>query len=253
MLNYHISSELSTHVQPSILGLDAHTRTCTLASINDKDKVVTTKTFSTSEYALIDHIRQVPAKKKSLMLEESSLAGWLTRTLRPHVDTCIVCDPQHNALISRGNKNDIQDAVNLGRLLRLGEYVEVYHSQQDHRIDFKIVVMHYLNVRDDCARLKSQIKAKFHQAGILDVTGTKVFNQTHLEAYLRLLPTKNRKWVFDDLYQDLDAREVHRNNILEKIKQLRSGYPETSSLCVFLGWSCGCKCFQHINWDSPSI
>ena len=99
MLNYHISSELSTHVQPSILGLDAHTRTCTLASINDKDKVVTTKTFSTSEYALIDHIRQVPAKKKSLMVEESSLAGWLTRTLRPHVDTCIVCDPLHNALI----------------------------------------------------------------------------------------------------------------------------------------------------------
>ncbi|MCY4225998.1 MAG: hypothetical protein OXF06_14355 [Bacteroidetes bacterium] len=135
----------------------------------------------------------------------------------------------------------------------MGEYVEVYHSQQDHRIDFKIVVMHYLNVRDDCARLKSQIKAKFHQAGILDVTGTKVFNQTHLEAYLRLLPTKNRKWVFDDLYTVLDSREVHRNNILEKIKQLRSGYPETSSLCVFLGWSCGCKCFQHINWDSPSI
>jgi len=33
------------------------------------------------------------------------------------VDTCIVCDPLHNALISRGNKNDIQDAVNLGRLL----------------------------------------------------------------------------------------------------------------------------------------
>jgi len=62
------------------LGLDAHTRTCTLASINDKGKVVTTKTFSTSEYSLIDQIRQVPAKKKSLMLEESSLAVWLTRT-----------------------------------------------------------------------------------------------------------------------------------------------------------------------------
>ena len=78
----------------------------------------------------------------------------------------------------------------------------MYHGEHDHRIDFKIVVKHYLNVRDACARLKAQIKAKYHQAGILDVTGTKVFSKTERKAYLDLLPTPTREWVLEDLYED---------------------------------------------------
>jgi|GEM_PF-1457930 len=50
--------------------------------------------------------------------------------LRPYVTQLIVCDPRHNGLISRGNKNDRRDAFDLRRLLRLGEFVEVFHSDQ---------------------------------------------------------------------------------------------------------------------------
>ena len=49
---FHQTSLLMYH--HLYLGLDAHTHTCSLATINDKDKVVATKTFSTSEHALID-------------------------------------------------------------------------------------------------------------------------------------------------------------------------------------------------------
>jgi len=65
--------------------------------------------------------------------------------------------------MSRGNKNDGSDAMDLCRLLRLEEYHEVYHGDEDHRVDFKIVVKEYVDLRNDCQRLK----------GIVDVAGSK--------------------------------------------------------------------------------
>ncbi|MCY4000677.1 MAG: transposase [Bacteroidetes bacterium] len=157
-----------------------------MATVNDKGKVVSTETFDTSEHSLIRYVKKVPAKTKSLIVEESSLAGWIHRILSPHVDELVVCDPKHNALISRGNKNDVSDAVDLCRLYRLGEYVEVYHGDDDHRNDFKIVVKEYMDIGNDCTRLKSKITAKHRQAGIVDVQGTKIFNKLHHEHYLKL-------------------------------------------------------------------
>jgi len=110
------------------LGLDAHTPPRTLTTVNDKGKVVSTLLTDTSEQDLIHHVKNVPAKTKSLIVEESSLAGWIHRVLSPHVDELVVCNPKHNALIRRGNKNDVSDAINLCRLYRLGEYVEVCHG-----------------------------------------------------------------------------------------------------------------------------
>ena len=116
------------------LGLDAHTRTCTLAGMDPSGRVVSTDTFLTSESARIAHVTRIPAKTIYLGLEESSLAGWIAGTLRPHVSQLIVCDPLHNTLVSRGgNKDDVTDAIKLCRLLRLGELKEVYHADEDHR------------------------------------------------------------------------------------------------------------------------
>jgi len=72
-----------------------------------------------------------PAQTKSLIVEKSSLAGWIRRMLPPYVNTWIVCDQQHNALIRRGNKHDGSDAMDLCRLLRLEDYHEVYHGDED--------------------------------------------------------------------------------------------------------------------------
>jgi len=64
--------------------------------------------------------------------------------------------------------------MDLCRLLRLEDYHEVYHGDEDHRVDFKIVVKEYVDLRRDGQRLKAKIKANYHQAGIVDVAGTKV-------------------------------------------------------------------------------
>ena len=44
---------------------------------------------------------------------ESSLTGGIDSKLRPYVKQLIVYDPRHNTLVSRGNKGNLRDAVDL--------------------------------------------------------------------------------------------------------------------------------------------
>ena len=160
-------------------------------------------------------------------MEESSLAGWIAGSLRPYVSELIVCDPRHNSLISRGgNKDDFADAFNLCRLLRMGELVPVYHSDDVHRADFKITVQQHLSFRDDHAKLKRQIKAKYHQAGMVDVTGTEVFSKQHRGRYLDQLPTKARRKMMERLYERLDDAGRLREESHDAMVELVRRYPE---------------------------
>ncbi len=81
-------------------------------------------------------------------------------------------------------QDDVTDAIKLCRWFRLGELKEVYHAEEDHRVDFKIAVQQYLRVRNDLTSMKTQLKSKDHQAGMVEVTGTGVFTKTHRASYL---------------------------------------------------------------------
>ena len=62
-------------------------------------------------------------RPRTLTFEEGPLADWLARTLRPHVERVIVCDPRRNALIAKsGDKDDPIDAERLAQLLRGGYF-----------------------------------------------------------------------------------------------------------------------------------
>ena len=212
--------------QSLYLGLDAHTRICVLAAMDPSGQVISTKTFSTSEVALIRHVIELPARSKYLVLEESSLAGWIASALRPYVTKLIVCDPRHNSLISRGNKDDCRDAADLCRLLRLGELVEVFHSDHEHRTDFKIAVQQYLRFTRDGASLKSQIKSKYHQAGVVQVAGTQVFTKKHRASHLKKLPTNARRSIMENLYEQLDATNTLLKRARSSMVELGQRYPE---------------------------
>ena len=111
------SSNLYTHAQRCLSGLDAHMHTCVLAATDSSGYQISVKEFSTSEAAQIHHVVEICARNKYLAVEESFLAGWIANTLRPYVDELIVCGPWNNALISRsGNRDDVTDAYKLCRL-----------------------------------------------------------------------------------------------------------------------------------------
>ena len=207
------------------LGLDAHTRICVLSAMNSRGMVLFTRSFKTSERALRAHVTRVSARTSYLALEESTISGWIAGVVRPHVDRLIVCDPKHNALISQGNKDDFSDAVNLCQLLRLDALVAVYHSDQDDRVDFKIAVQQYLHFRNAHASLKTKIKFKFQQAGIIP-TGDRVFSQTERSAYLAQLPTESRRKILINLYAQLDALGRQRQTAQDLMEELGRSYLE---------------------------
>ena len=209
------------------LGLDAHARLCVLALMDASGRVIGTEAFSTSEAALVQAVSNAPARIKYLAVEESALAGWIANALRPHVDELIVCDRRHNALISRsGHKDDYADAIKLCRLHRMGELKSVYPTDDSDRVDFKIAVQQYLALRCDAARLKTQIKAKYHQAGVVNVTGTQVFGKTERERYLEQVPSKARRQSIGRLYAMLDATGRVQKEARAAMVELGRRYPE---------------------------
>ena len=193
--------------------------------MNSRGLVVSTRSFTTSERALREHVTRLSACSKYLALEESTISGWIAGVLRPHVDRLIVCDPKHNALISQGNKDDYNDSVNQCQLLRLDALVEVYHSDQGDRVDFKIAVQQYLHFRNAHARLKTKIKFKFHQAGIIS-TGDRVFSQTERSQYVKQLPTEARRKILCNLYDQLDALGRLQQTAQDLMEELGRSYPE---------------------------
>ena len=117
--------------------------------MDPSEKVTSTKTFSTPEAVVIRHVLELPARFKFLVSEDSSFAGWIASALCPYVTKLIVCDPRQNSLISRGNNDDCRDATDLYRLLRLGELIQVFHSDHEHRMVFKIIVQQCLRFTRD--------------------------------------------------------------------------------------------------------
>ena len=116
------------------IGLDVHSRTCTMAWMNENGTYQGTSTFETSGPNLRDEVSQIEADRRALTLEEGSLAFWTARALDEVVDRTVVCDPRENSLISQSaHKNDVADAKALARLLRklsLGERLRKSTNQR---------------------------------------------------------------------------------------------------------------------------
>ena len=143
------------------VGLDVHSKTCTLSWMNEDGEVQGTSSFGTSEKNLIEEVQGIEAQTKKITLEESPLAFWTARTLTGEVDEVVVCDPQENHLISRSiRKADEPDAKALARLLRMGELKEVYQPENDRRALYKQTCSHYMDLRDRQRVLKQKIKSR---------------------------------------------------------------------------------------------
>ena len=154
------------------IGLDVHSRTCTMAWMNENGTYQGTSTFETSGPNLRDEVGQIEAGRKALTLEEGSLAFWTARALEEVVDRTVVCDPRENSLISQSaRKNDVADAKALARLLRLGEVEEVYQPENDRRALFKQAASHYTDLRDQQRALKQKIKARLKRVNSNGASG----------------------------------------------------------------------------------
>jgi len=212
------------------LGLDAHSKNCVLAQLDDQGRERHWWKFPTEPQKLIAQIHAIPATDKRLMLEESNLARWLGQLLKSHVQQLVVCDARRNHLISQDHhKHDRRDAFALARLLRLNEFKPVWQPVADQRVLFKRSAQSYENAVQRQTRLKLQLKALFQHWGLFP-TGSTVFSNTGRALWLKQLPYDSLRAQAGILYELLDQALASQTQCRRLLVQTGRPFPEVQRL-----------------------
>lgn len=148
------------------IAFDTHCEFCEMVAISQSGKIVKRDRCQTTIPALVEALEGV-RRPRVLTIEEGPLADWLARSLRPHVDRLIVCDPRRNALIAKeSDKDDPIDAERLAQLLR-GDYLkEVHHAESLDRAVLKQHVSFYHDRVRERVRQGNQLVAQLRRHGV---------------------------------------------------------------------------------------
>ena len=191
------------------VGIDLGCKTCAGAVRDSKGKLLETCGFPTSAKNLIDFVGKQKGEVR-VLIEECELAGWVYRTLLPHVQSVEVSDPKHNAWIARSKrKSDPVDAAKLAELLRGGFYRAVYHPEDEEMANFKIAFQHYDQMTRTTTRLQNQIKARFRQQGIM-TTGKGVYGLAGRQKVISLVKSEAIAEILRQDFRLLDHAQKER-------------------------------------------
>ncbi|MBT8370271.1 MAG: transposase [Deltaproteobacteria bacterium] len=209
------------------LAIDVHARNIVLGDMDANGKFRGNRGFATCENNIIKALKTVKAKTKYLIIEAGPLANWVAQTASPYVAQVIICDPRENALIHKSsNKRDEFDTQKLCRLLRLGEFNEVYRPESDQRAIFKAAVQHYLDLRDQLTALKHKIKAMFRQWGVIDVFNKSVYSTNGRDKYLKQVQQHPIYHQLKRLYELMDHTATMKQDAEKAMIALGRNYPE---------------------------
>jgi hypothetical protein len=181
------------------IGIDAHCKYCDVAVVDEEGKLLSQVSVKTSAYELIEAIKKVKGER-AVVVEESTLAGWLQRTLIRYCDQFQVSDPLHNDSIARSEKkSDRHDAETLAQLYRGGYTKPVHHTQDMRHFELKEAVQHYHDYVDHIVCWKNKVKALYRKHGVF-LPGDQVYDPEESAQYLELLPdATSRQRVRDHL------------------------------------------------------
>ena len=209
------------------LAMDVHARNIVLGDMDANGKFLGNRAFTTCESNIIDVLKAVKAKTKYLVIEAGPLANWVAQTASAYVTQVIICDPRQNALIHKSaNKRDEFDTQKLCRLLRLGEFKQVYRPENDQRAIFKAAVQHYLDLRDQLAALKHKIKAMYRQWGVIDVSTDSVYSAKGRKKFLKQMPHHPIYLQLKRLYELMDHTAAMKQAAEKSMVALGRNYHE---------------------------
>jgi len=167
------------------IGADVHSKSIEMAIMNRK-KIVQRYTLPTSISAVAAILNSLSGKKY-LAIEEGPMAGWLYRNLHRKVERFVVADPRRNKLISSdGDHDDKIDSAKLAMLLAGGYLREVYHTDDEHRVELKHWVSLYHDRVRDAVRYINKIRARCRMQGIT-IPRHVVLQPEHRDAWLSQL------------------------------------------------------------------
>lgn len=210
------------------IGLDIHANKSVFGVIDMNGRQVGHQKLATEAKHLIGWLKQLPARRKYLAMEEGPLTQWIHWQLLDHVDKLIVCDPKQNYWISRPRqKTDAVDAIKLARLLRMGELKAVWHpSKKNSRALFAAAARHYTLMRSHQTRLKQQLKAFYRRWGVLRVEGETIYGKSTRQRYLDQVVDDSIYRQLTNFYTLLDQAVEAQKAAKTQLFQMGTAYPE---------------------------
>src|SRR5438128_9827826 len=180
--------------------------------------------FATSALLLRKNIEALRQKKRPIYLTMEAVAftRWASAIARPLVERLIICELRHNRLIhSNPTKCDEADVEGMCLLLRLGKLKEVWMGVDRVREIYRALVYELLNWRDAQRELKSLIKARYRQWGVLKLSGLKVFSKRLRQEYLEQLAGEEERRMLLRIYAQHDHAIAQWKETLKEVN--RSG------------------------------
>jgi transposase len=193
------------------IGMDLHSTTTDACVRNGKGKIVLRRQISTTKAELEKFVLGIQGPKR-VAVEESQMADWVTRVLKPHVDEVIRCQPRFNKLISESeDKCDKVDCESLSELLYLNRLRPVHHPEMVYRTLREAVRAYWIASRE-VTRAKNRIKAFFLFNGLHE-KGNEIYS-VHNRS--RNLPKLGQLGVNVELVQLLYERMNHCRQLKAK-------------------------------------
>ena len=163
--------------------------------------------------------------KKYMAIEEGPMSGWLYRNLRRKVDRFVVADPRRNKWISSdGDHDDRMDSAKLAMLLAGGYLREVYHTEDDQRVELKHWVSLYHDRIRDAVRHINKIRARCRMHGV--TMPRRVLRQPeHRAAWLHTLKNTALSTQLCMLWIGYDAIAQQTRMAKQRVLHLSQRYP----------------------------
>jgi len=205
------------------IGADVHSNSIEMAIFNRK-KIIKRYTIPARISAAAEILESLKGKKY-MAIEEGPMSGWLYRNLRQQVDRFVVADPRRNKLISSdGDHDDRIDSAKLAMLLAGGYLREVYHSDDDKRVELKHWVSLYHDRVRDAVRNINKIRARCRMHGV--TIPRKVLRQAeHRAAWLRKLKNTALSNQLSMLWIGYDATAKQARMAKQHLINLSKRYP----------------------------
>lgn len=162
-----------------------------------------------------------------ITFEQGTQSAWLYDLVKPLVAEAIVCNPQHNKLVSgSGNKSDRIDANKLAILLRQRGLKPVYQGESSIRA-LKEYVAIYEALVADSVRVMNRLKGLFRSRAIR-CCGTGIYQQSQRSKWLNTLndqPLKDRAEAHYELLDWLKAhRKIARAKMLSEARKHKANF-----------------------------
>jgi transposase len=216
------------------IGLDVHSKNFTVAVMDRNGQVLLEGHRPTSEHNLRDVVAGVSGAKV-VALEETTVAAWVYRVLKPHAYRVIVCDPRHNELIAKsGHMTDAQAARQLADLAR-GKFVKaVYHPADEGRQAFRELVQSYHQLQRELVRVKNQLKAKLRQQGI-PCAGSDVYQPHQRTFWLAQIKHDDVRFQVEMMMETVEHLMEQKVAYLQRLKQRAKAFPEIAAFQALAG------------------